>query len=238
VSAWQNPPVTNSPTFVLVHSPLVGPLAWQPVARLLAARGHAVRVPSLLDVINGDGPYYGTIAELVGTPLTEPVVLVGHSGAGALLPVIAAAAPVPPAAVVFVDALLPHPGRTWFDTAPPELAAHVRALSRSGVLPPWDQWFPADAIAELLPDPLLRKQFSAELPELPLAYFDEPAPAVAPLPEGRCGYLRLSEAYRAEAEDAQRAGWPIDHEDADHLALLTRPERIVAAIDRLRAELR
>ena len=45
----------------------------------------------------------------------EPLVLVGHSGADALLPSVAAACDAAVAAAVFVDAILPHPGASWFD---------------------------------------------------------------------------------------------------------------------------
>ncbi|HWC78991.1 MAG TPA: alpha/beta fold hydrolase [Pseudonocardiaceae bacterium] len=225
--------MTNSPMFVLLHSPLVGPLTWQPVARCLDARGCPVQVPSLVDVISGEGPYYGTVAERIGSSLTGPAVLVAHSGAGALLPVIAAAAPEPPRAVVFVDALLPHPGRTWFETVSAALADQVRDLAQGDQLPPWDQWFAPESITALLPDPVLREQFRAELPRVPLAYLTEPAPAVAPLPAGRCAYLRLSEAYRAEAAEAQAMGWPVAEESADHLAMLTRPEAVADALQRV-----
>jgi hypothetical protein len=53
------------------------------------------------------------------------VVLAGHSGAGALLPAIVDeiaaggdAADVAVHCAIFVDAILPHPGQTWFETAP------------------------------------------------------------------------------------------------------------------------
>lgn len=225
--------MTDNPAVVLVHSPLVGPLTWRPVSRLLAARGYPVRVPSLVDVVTGEGPYYGTIAERIGTPLTEPSILVGHSAAGALLPVIAAAAPEPPLAVIFVDAALPHPGKSWFDAAPTQIADWVRSVAGPSGLPPWDQWFPAESIAELLPDPVLRNSFIAEQPTVPVAYFEETAPGVAPLPAGHCAYLLLSDSYRDNAEEAKRLGWRVEREPSHHLAMLTQPDRIADALIRI-----
>lgn len=222
--------MTTNPAVVLVHSPLVGPFTWQPVSRLLAARGFPVRVPSLVDVITGEGPYYGTIAERIGTPLTEPAILVGHSAAGSLLPVIAAAAPEPPLAVIFVDAALPHPGKNWFDAAPPHIADWVRGLAGPSGLPPWDQWFPTQDITDLVPDPVLRNSFIAEEPAVPVAYFEEPAPGVAPLPAGHCAYLLLSDSYQDNAGEAERLGWRVEHEPSHHLAMLTEPERIADAL--------
>ena len=44
----------GSPLVVLVHSPLVGPTTWAPVARRLRARGHDVRVPVFTRVCEGE----------------------------------------------------------------------------------------------------------------------------------------------------------------------------------------
>lgn len=223
------------PLLVLVHSPLVGASTWQPVAGVLRARGHAVLVPSLAEAFAGGAPYYPGLAGAVAEAWRSyggdgAVVLVGHSGAGGLLPAIAGAMGAAVEAMVFVDALLPHPGRSWFETVPAEMREHLRGLAREGVVPPWDEWFPPGTVEELLPDPAVRGRFRAELPRLPLAYFGERAPART-APPGRCAYLRLSDAYEAEARQAEGAGWPVERLDAHHLAPLTEPERIAAAIE-------
>jgi hypothetical protein len=51
----------------------------------------------------------------------RPTILVGHSGAGPLLAAMGESLGCVEG-YVFVDAGLPHPGRSWFDSAPPELA--------------------------------------------------------------------------------------------------------------------
>jgi hypothetical protein len=218
--------------FTLVHSPLVGPLTWQATAEVLRERGRQVAVPSLADGVEGGPPYYARLAGQASEQIRAavggaPVVLVGHSGAGALLPSIAEAVSVPVTAAVFVDAILPHPGLTWFGTAPDELGAQLRDLARDGRLPPWDRWFPPGVVEALLPDEELRARFLGELPSLPLAYFQERAPSVAGWPSAvPCGYLRLSEAYETTATEAERRGWPVVREAADHLAMLHRPDRV------------
>jgi pimeloyl-ACP methyl ester carboxylesterase len=230
--------MTPIPMLVLLHSPLVGPLTWQPAATSLHAAGYQVAVPSLTGVVEGGPPSYRKLAGRVAETIrqanpTGAVVLIGHSGAGALLPAAAQATGVPVAAVVFVDAILPHPGVSWFDTAPPVLRQQLRGLARDGQLPAWHQWFPPEVMTGLLPEEGLRRRFIAELPRLPLAYFEERAPVVSGWPPARCGYLRLSGAYDGVADEAERHGWLVVREPADHLAMLTRPATIAGLLDRL-----
>lgn len=230
---------------VLVHSPLVGPRTWHGVADLLRSAGHIPVVPSLLGAFGGAGPYYPALVDRVAAEVNQKVapaeaserdgagiVLIGHSGAGALLPAIADAAG-PVSAALFVDAILPHPGRTWFDTAPAELAAGLRGMARHGRLPPWLEWFPPATVNSLLPDPRVRAALAAELPRLPLAYFDEPAPRSMSWPPRHVGYLRLSEGYQGEADRAAALGWPVEVAELDHLAPVTRPGEVTEAILRL-----
>ena len=161
----------TTPTFVLIHSPLVGALSWQASADRLRARGLTVVVPSLAGVFDGGPPYYPKLAARVAETVrvsvaARPLVLVAHSGAGALLPAVAAALADVVAAAMFIDAILPHPGATWFETGPPSLGEHVRSLAQEGWLPPWDQWFPPGTLDPLLPDPALRGRFLAQLPRV------------------------------------------------------------------------
>jgi predicted alpha/beta hydrolase family esterase len=105
---------------VLVHSPVVGPFTWSMVAEQLRQRKVDVLVPKLADRDDNDLPYWDqhTAAvkqALADVPPGRPVVLVGHSGAGPLLPAIHRAIAQPVAACLFVDASLPHPGQSRFD---------------------------------------------------------------------------------------------------------------------------
>jgi len=80
------------------------------------------------------------------------------------------------------------------DTVPVETAEQLRAMAGAdGVLPPWHEWFPAQVIAQLLPDEGVRTRLCADMPRLPLRYLEEVAPR---LPRWRalpCGYLQLSD---------------------------------------------
>jgi hypothetical protein len=166
-----------------------------------------------------------------------PTGLAVHSGAGALVPAIVAAAPAL-AGVVFADAGLPAPGAAWLETAPGELRGHLLGLAAGGGLPPWHRWFPPETLAEVLPDPAVRAAFTAELRPLPVAWFAEPAPAAAgwpgspPLP---CAYLLLSEAYEGEAAAAAAAGWPVERVTGagGHLAMLAEADGLAGVLGSL-----
>ncbi|WP_198667643.1 alpha/beta hydrolase [Glycomyces dulcitolivorans] len=231
----------DDPLLVLVHSPMTGALAWEPTAQALRSLGHVVAVPDLALVFANEGPFHlaaaARVAEALGEyAMHESVVLIAHSGAGALLPAIAEAVPRTTAAV-FVDAELPHAGMTWFDTATTDLGDRLRGLADGGVLPKWSEWFPPEAITELLPDDGQRNAFVATLPRIPLTYFEETAPHVPTWPPGPCAYLRLSAAYTAQAAVALEQGWQVTELPTDHLAIITQPEKVARILSALLHEL-
>jgi hypothetical protein len=226
-----------SPCFALLHSPLLGPMTWQAVAGDLARRGHAAVAPAWPPLSGIAGGFYGALADGAAAlaPSADKLLLVAHSGAGALVPSLADRLGGRVAGVIFADAILPHPGRSWFDTAPAEMRERLRAGARMGELPAWDEWWPPGALERLLPDPGVRQALVAELEPLPLAYFEEKAPA-APLP-APAAYLQLSGAYDDESQVAARSGWPLVRLPLHHLAMLTHPEAVATALESLAARL-
>ncbi len=213
---------------VLLHSPLVGPSTWASLAPLLRVRGHAVAVPDLTPLMAGEGPYYPALAE-AASAVAEDCILVVHSGAGALVPSIAILAPLRGA--IFVDALLPHPGASWFAGVPEPLGARLRASAKDGRLPPWHAWWPKGAMEALLPDRAQGAAFIAEQGEVPVAYLDEVAPAI-PL-STPSAYLQLSGAYKDDADVAEAEGWPVRRLELSHLAMLSHPDTVADAVERL-----
>jgi hypothetical protein len=171
------------------------------------------------------------VLDTVGDDVRDGMALVVHSGAGPVVPAIVARAPHAVRAVVFVDATLPSPGRSWVETAPPELADRLRRLAGpDGVLPPWHEWFPAEAIAELVPDPQVRAAVTAETPRVPLAYLHETSPADDRWRHLPCGYVQLSAAYSDPAAEATRRGWTVVHHDGHHLSTVTEPAAVTTAV--------
>ncbi|HEX5595115.1 MAG TPA: hypothetical protein VFX61_03695 [Micromonosporaceae bacterium] len=226
----------SAPVPVLIHSPLVGPLTWRAVVAQLAETHGQVVMPDLTGVFAGRPPYQPAIAEVVAANLVavdpgKNIVLVGHSGAGPLLPRIAQAVSHRVSALIYVDSLLPYPGESWLAHAPQPLVEHLGRLVCDGLLPPWHEWFPPETITELLPDPRLRAAFVRDLPRLPFAYFQEPNSA--DVWRGLAGYLLLSDGYQADAGKARQAGMPVVEQIDHHLAMLTSPADVTTALRRL-----
>jgi Alpha/beta hydrolase family len=215
-----------TPALLFVHSPLVGPSTWSETANVLRSNGFQCAVPDLTAVASTGPPFYLKFAAAAARSAggDSSVVVIGHSAAGALLPSIAEAVPRPVHGV-FVDAMLPHPGLSWFETAPPPLREQLLNMADGGVLPPWHEWFAPGVLDELLPDPARGRQFVAEIPRLPVAYFEERAPATRRLGR-RWAYLKFSAAYDSAADEAETRGWWVARRDWDHLRMITAPEDV------------
>jgi hypothetical protein len=224
---------------VLVHSPLVGAASWAAVAADLAGRGYEVSLPDLTGTLTAGPPYVPRQAEAIARGACgQPAILIGHSGAGPLL-ALAGALAGEVQGYVFTDAGLPTPGQNWMDTVPAELAAQMRAMADPrGWLPPWSQWWGDEELAGLLPDPRMRRAFVAGCPRLPLAMFTEVHPPVPGWPAAPVAYLQLSEAYKDQAARASELGWPVTRRMSHHLALLTEPGVVAAALCELLGQLR
>ncbi|MDQ4069189.1 MAG: alpha/beta hydrolase [Actinomycetota bacterium] len=210
-------------SFVLVHSPLVGPTTWSWVANEIERYGHQVIVPSLLDAATSGSWEACVSAVATAAPPGVPHVLVGHSGAGPLLPAIAEQ--LNPSRLVFVDARLP-PTEGTSALVPEQFLGALTALAQDGVLPPWSDWFEPGTMETLIPDPGRREAVVAELPRLPLSYFQ----ARVPMPEGwaiaPCTYVLLSEAYRHDANQAATRGWTVIELLGSHLDLVAQPLKL------------
>jgi pimeloyl-ACP methyl ester carboxylesterase len=217
--------VAPPPTILLLHSPFLGPSSLRPLADELAARGRSTVLLDLRMTVAAPPVHarlIGGFADAVGdSGLAEPLVLAGHSGAGPLLPAFADALDDPVAALLFVDAGLPTPGRSWRDTVPPELYRQLRDQSRDGLLPSWHNWFDRELLTSLVPDDELRHKITDEAQEVPLAFLKEERPSVEWA--GPAGYLALSDAYPHDVAAARERGWPVRELALHHLAPATHP---------------
>jgi len=223
---------------LLVHSPLVGRATWDLVAAGLAGRGYPVSVPDLTGTVAAGPPYCSRQAEVIASSASaKPAILIGHSGAG---PLLAAAGAIlgQVRGYIFVDAGLPTPGQSWMETVPPALAVQAREMADAqGWLPPWPQWWGEEVLAELIPDPQVRRHFAAGCPRLPLAMFEEVHPPAPQWPDAPAAYLQLSDAYEDQAAKARELGWPVTRWASHHLAPLTDPDLVTQSLRELLGQL-
>jgi pimeloyl-ACP methyl ester carboxylesterase len=220
------------PVVVLLHSPLVGPRSWAPVAAVLTGAGHDVRVPSLLEIGAGEPPYWPRAVTAVERelPADGPVVLVAHSNAGLLVPAVAAALGGRVAASVFVDAALPAAADAS-PAAPDHLLTLLRELAGpDGILPRWTDWWAEEDVAPLFPDPATRREVAAEQPRLPLRYFTQLIPVPAGWDRHPCTYLLFSPAYEETAATAAGRGWTVRRLHGGHLHQLVDPSGVARVI--------
>jgi hypothetical protein len=222
------------PAYVLVHSLLLGPQTWAPVAARLTASGAATVVPSLLDVAEADAPFWPSVVDKVNSavsqlPQGQPLFLVAHSNAGPLVPVIVDAAQHPVAGCLFVDARLPsRTGPT--PAASPERLSFLRAKATEGRLPRWTTWWNEDEVALLFPDEQTRLKVAAEQPRLPLSYYEQQIPAPDGWDDRPSGYLLFGPPYDRMAQDARERGWHVQHVPGNHLHQLIDPDMVTARI--------
>ena len=96
-------------SFGLIHGAYHGAWCWDNVSAILRSRGHAVASPDLPSEDPTAGAYEYASAALEGfQELDNDLIVVGHSLAGLIIPIVAARRPVQ--AMVFLSAMLPRIG--------------------------------------------------------------------------------------------------------------------------------
>jgi hypothetical protein len=211
--------------FVLIHSPLVGPLTWSLVADEMSQRGLDVLVPDLEDSPDSKEPFWKQHAESVSRALAHipaeiSLTLVAHSGAGPLLPAIRHLIPNPVQAYVFVDAGIPQDGASRLDLMKSEDSDWAREfqeyLESGGSFPNWS----SDDLREILPSDELREGLVAEIRPRALDFFTEPISVFESWPDARCVYILFSEPYQRAAIQARESGWHTHELKAGHFHML------------------
>jgi hypothetical protein len=211
--------------YVLIHSPLVGPLTWQLVAEEMRQRDIEVVVPALVEAPDSEKPYWKQHAESISQALAQApqgasLTLVAHSGAGPLLPAIRESFLNSINAYVFVDAGIPRDGATRLELMKSEDSEWAQqfeeSLKRGERFPNWS----SEDLHEIIPDEGLRRQMVAEIRPRALDFFREPIPVFKGWPDAPCVYMLFSEPYKRAAVQARESGWPIYEIEAGHFHML------------------
>ncbi len=209
--------------FVLIHSPLVGTLTWQPVADILRTRGVQVVVPALKDSVESDLPYWQQEVESVNVSVRD-TILVGHSGAGALLPALSEKLNV--YGCIFVDAVLQFRDMTRLELMASEDVGFAKEfqqyLEAGGTFPNWTD----EHLQRQIPDAEMRNALLQDIRPRGLDFFTEQIDVPAGWDTKPCAYLQLSAFYATYANQAAQRGWPVIRRDSHHFEILTQPKEI------------
>lgn len=231
--------MTDTPV-ILVGGGGLGPWAWERVAPLLRERGLAVHTPTLS--ATGDDPTPATevtlrtwiddLADYIARHRLTGAALVAHSFAGYPAAGLLARDAPGAAMAIFVDALLPAPGRSWFDAAGPQTQAFMEGLAVDGAIP----WFTREQLDQAYPghgigdddEAWMRPRLTAQ----PIGTYTEPAirhPLA--LDAFRPVYVRCARSPVPPADiDADTPGWTWRELDAGHWPMVTAPNALARVI--------
>jgi hypothetical protein len=167
----------------------------------------------------------------------DGIVLVGHSGAGPLLPLIGARLGRV-RSYLFVDATLPTQGRCRADSiraaerASPEFAT---ALKRGEVPNPWRN--PATWAHVGINDDARARELAADSPPIPIAMNEERVSLPGSWPDAPVAYLAFvpSPFYAPVVEEARARGWAVSKIEGAHFHMLIDAVAVARAIIELGA---
>lgn len=213
---------------VLLHSPLVGPHSLEPLRDALAGAGDRCFLPSPPDRQSREPAWREWPAILLEQlPALESPIVIGHSMAGLLAARLAAE--FDGAAMICLDANMP-PAEGPTPPIDPGFRGFMETLpATDGVLPPWHRWWPNDVFEGVPVDPELRERIEAEIPALPLSWFDD----AFDMPDWSAAdraFIRLGAWFDEEANRAEAAGWPVVRIEGTHLHPSSRPKETAATI--------
>lgn len=226
-------------TYVLVHGAWHGGWCWRDVRKQLRARGHDVYTPTLTGL--GERAHLGNpdisiethVADVLNVLNSEEltnVVLVGHSYAGIVITQAAYRAPERIRSLIYLDAILPGPGKSMLDQAPKEQIDFALSTIVDGYLVPAPDtsWFGIADSDEEIVDWMNRRLTPHPIATL-LEPFILPGDNWPDLPKTyiRCVQPCLEfgiEKTLAGVKDL--ADWCWIELDAGHNAMMTAPEDV------------
>lgn len=222
-------------TLLLVHSPLLGPSSWEPFDQLASRLGHTVARPDLTRAASGGAKQIAAEAADAASRFEKPVAVLGHSGAGVVLPLIGELLSGIEPALVFVDAVVPP--SIGLHRTPQQLVEVLDRETIDGWLHPWLDWWPSHVIDELLPHPHDQEALRADMPRLRRSFYDLPIPMPDGWSDRPCGYVQTSAGYDADRSLAKARGWPTRLVDGHHLSTYSEPPAVLAAVEQVLGEL-
>lgn len=236
--------MSDKPIIVLIHGAFADAGSWAPVTQLLLDRGYTVRLPGLpLRDLLGDSAYIRSVVENLG----GPVLLVGHSYAGAVITVAGAAKNV--VGLVYVNAFASEENETITQLqsgfSAPDLAAKIVAtpFPVGGSVPGTDLSVEIDEFPRLIAggvDPGAARLFAVSQRPVAAIAFDQPAPVAAWKTKPAWGIV--SKGDLAINPDVERFGYQrggfrkVIELDASHLVMQTHAAQVADLIEEAASE--
>ena len=229
------------PPFVLVHGAWHGGWCWERITPLLEAAGHKVYTPTLAGMAERAGELSASInldthAQDVINVLERNnlhnAILVGHSYAGMVIPLVADRAGQRLKRMIFLDALLLDNNQSLKSSIPPEAwAARLKLAQEKGRgigFPP----FPAAAFG--ISDKTDQAWVESKLTMQPMGTYEQPMILRNPFGNGidkvyvDCTNPKLASVNPSREKAHAQAGWKYDEIATGHDAMVTAPRELAA----------
>ena len=223
--------------FVLVPGAWMGAWVWEPVTNGLRALGHNVH-PVTLSGLSEDADaseigletHVEDVLSVLKSEGLRDVVVVGHSYSGIVAGQVADRVPDRVAHTVFVDAFLPHDGKSMLDAFDErQREEELRQIAEN------DGFWPAPDVAGAADGHGLSTEQARWLVERlvdhPGRTVSEPAVLKRPLAEQRATYIVCSfEISDDVAAISEEPNWTLRTLETGHWPMVSDPEELVALL--------
>ncbi|EGJ51246.1 alpha/beta fold hydrolase [Desulfocurvibacter africanus] len=226
--------------FVLLHGAFQGGWVWQDVEAALCRIGHDVHAPTLTGsgnlayLLNDKLGLDSAIDDAAGLFFYQDlraVTLVCHSWSGMLAPAVAGRLPDRVRRIVFVDAVLPEPGKSFADLAGPEFQAMLDKHIEGWLVRPW----PLPVFGMHCEE--RKRWFSSRINSFPLKAFTDPFTGPGQPEWPACAYIRCLETpmpfLKNMAARARTLGFAYREIESGHSPMTTAPDRLAEILSGL-----
>lgn len=235
--------MTHTPTIVLLGGSGLGPWAWARVTPHLEMRGFHVRTPQLTSTGNDHTPAADvslhdwvddTISELRDLAPNDAVLVV-HSFAGYIAAALLEREPGLVRTVIFLDAVIPSPCRSWFNVAGAQTEALMTSIADDGAIP----FFTSEQLDQIYPGHGISNEdwtwISTHVSSQPIRTYAQPATTRAiDTNATRLAYVRcLHTSPPVASIDEATPGWRFRNLQTGHWPMFTDPVATANIVDEI-----
>ena len=229
---------SNPKTFILIPGAWMGAWVWESVTEALRELGHQVYPITLSGLAEGDdsanvglATHVDDVLDLLESNDLHDAIVVGHSYSGIVAGQVADRVPERVAHIFYVDAFLPHDGKSLLDAFDePQRSEERRQIAENGGC-----WAAPDVKGAADGHGLTNEQAKwlvAQLVDHPGRTVTEPAFMKHPLAEQHATYIVCSfEDSEDVAAMRKEPTWTFCTLEVGHWAMVAAPDELVALLD-------